>query len=99
MVATAGQFGKNAIVKMQGLFRGKLARKKSALKRSWLSEKARSIKESAKSQFRAFFSKNSPQSIQKKKKKKSYESSDGRRQGFFKTKKKKKTKSPKRKKR
>ena len=98
MVAKAGQFGKNAIVKMQGLFRGKLARKKSALKRSWLSEKARSIKESARSQFRAFFSKNNPQSIQKKKKK-SDESSDGRRQGFFKTKKKKKTKSPKRKKR
>jgi hypothetical protein len=42
MVAQAGEFGKHAIVKMQGLFRGKIGRRKSAERRSWLNQAKKS---------------------------------------------------------
>ena len=95
MVAKAGEFGKQAITKMQGLFRGKLSRRKSAKQQSFM-EQMKNSAVAVQSHFRGWFGR-------KKKKEKTdrdgeteIETKDGneptkKRTGFFTRNRKKKT--------
>ena len=61
----AGEFGKQSIIKMQKMFRGKIGRRKSAKQRSWLNQ----MKQSAgavSSNFRGFFRRGNKNNNKKK---------------------------------
>lgn len=67
MVAKAGEFGKNAITKMQGMFRGKLSRRKTFKKRKAFMEKMNKSATALQSRFRGFFSRKKKKEKKQKK--------------------------------
>lgn len=69
MYAKASEFGKNAIVKMQGMFRGKLSRRKSSKQKAWMAEMKNSAVK-VQSHFRGVFARRAARKAASRKKRK-----------------------------